>query len=71
MKGIDRLIQQARVVAGIRRDDLDNYDFERLSTDEIKELICGNITDERFYELAGKARKELEDEKAKEESEKE
>lgn len=71
MKGIDRLIQQARVVAGIRGDDLDNYDFGMLSIDELKELICENITDERFYELAGKARKEREDEKTKEEPEKE
>lgn len=71
MKGIDRLIQQARGVAGIRGDDLDQYDFGKLSFDELKELTCEDITDERFNELASKARKEPEDEQPKEEPEKE
>lgn len=58
LKDINRLLQQARAAIGIKGDDLDNYDFRRLSTSELKELAYEYITDIRFNELVGKARKE-------------
>jgi hypothetical protein len=45
-------------VAGIRGNDLDYYDFRKLTIDELKELAYGNPSEERFRELSGKARKE-------------
>ncbi|HHV09755.1 MAG TPA: hypothetical protein GXX75_05710 [Clostridiales bacterium] len=71
MKGIDKLIQQARVVAGIRGDELDQYDFSKLTTAELIELAYTDLPEERFQELAGKARKEHKDEEFHEEPEKE
>ncbi len=55
MSRIDKLLEQARVVAHICGDELDHYDFNRLSTDELKELVYGDPPEEKFRELSGKA----------------
>jgi hypothetical protein len=58
MKRVDKLLKQATTVAGIRGNDLDFYDFRKLTIDELKELAYDNPSEERFRELSGKARKE-------------
>ncbi|MBB2184780.1 hypothetical protein H0486_18145 [Lachnospiraceae bacterium MD1] len=57
MKKVDKLLKQAKIMAGIRGNVLDNYDFKRLSTEELKELAYGNPSEERFNELISRAAK--------------
>jgi hypothetical protein len=54
MKNINRLIRQARAASRIKGDELDHFDFRKLSMDELKELAYGNPSEERFQELTGK-----------------
>ena len=55
MNRIEKLLKQARAAAHIRGDELDYYDFSKLSMDELKELAYSNPPEERFQELARKA----------------
>ena len=55
MKNIDKLLRQARKAAHGRTNELDNYDFTRLTTAELKELALSDLAEERFNELIGKA----------------
>jgi hypothetical protein len=58
MKRVDKLLRQAKVMAGIRGDDLDKYDFKKLSTAELKELAFSDPAEKRFNELISKAAKQ-------------
>lgn len=55
MRNIDDLLKQARAVSGIKGNDLNNYDFTRITTDELIEMAYGNPAEERFSELVMKA----------------
>lgn len=54
VKKIDRLLRKA---AAIHPEDQEQYDFEKLSTEELKELIRDDITEERMMEILKKARR--------------
>lgn len=57
MKKLDKLLRHAEQIAKAKKSELNNYDFSRLTTAELKELAFGNPDEERFSELFGKAAK--------------
>jgi hypothetical protein len=54
MAQIDKLLVQAKQWYEFRT--IENYDFVKLTTDELKELAYGKPTEERFNELIDKMR---------------
>ena len=56
MRTVDKLIVKAKHIVKVDPGELRQYDFGKLTTNELIEIAYGDPSDERIQELADKAR---------------